>query len=174
MDEKPNVNEMIDGVGRNLDRFLQTVIATRAADSNRMIWYVGIAGYVLVNATTSWKTLLGRDLNGNELLCLSAPWALSALMALIANLVMDTWFERESLQYHAQRVSIDQLLVTETDPRRAIDKLEKILDCSDPQLAALKKSSSSWNVAATWLTRGAFLTLSVAFVWSLLGPQWLR
>jgi hypothetical protein len=108
MNEKPNVNEIIDGVGRNLDRFLQTVVATRAADSNRMIWYVGIAGYVLTNASASWKTLLGRDLNGSELSCLSAPWVLSALLALVANLVMDAWFERESLQYHAQRVSIDQ------------------------------------------------------------------
>jgi hypothetical protein len=87
---------------------------------------------------------------------------------------MDAWFERESLQYHAQRASIDSLLVTETDPARAVDKLGKILDCLEPQLAALKKSSQSWHGAANCLTRAAFVVLGIAFLWSLLGPGWLR
>lgn len=93
MEKEPNATEIIDGVGRNLDRFLQSVVATRSADSNRMIWYVGIAGYVLVNAPTTWRTLIGRDLKGNELLWLSVPWVVAALVALIANLVMDGWFD---------------------------------------------------------------------------------
>jgi len=29
MGEKPNVDEIIDGVGRNLDRFLRTVVMAR-------------------------------------------------------------------------------------------------------------------------------------------------
>jgi hypothetical protein len=137
MEKEPNATEIIDGVGRNLDRFLQSVVATRSADSNRMIWYVGIAGYVLVNAPMTWRTLIGRDLKGNELLWLSVPWVVAALVALIANLVMDGCFERESLQYHAQRVSIDSLLVTETDPKRAVERIGKILDCADDTLKGL-------------------------------------
>lgn len=81
---------------------------------------------------------------------------------------------RESLQYHPQRVSIDSLLVTESDPKRAVERIGKILDCADDNLKELKKTSSRWHCAATWLTRMAFVVLSLAFAWSLLGPRLLR
>lgn len=172
--QNPNNLEIVTNFGRTLDRAQQSEIEPRKSERDRLVWYVGIAGYVLLNANESWKALLGRDLGPNDLLSLSVPWTVSALLALLAHLATDEWFDRDSLQYHALSAEVDRL--RSLGAERAIDSQEvvSLIGSSTPHLAALKQRVDRCGLWARWLRRAAFAALCLAFTWSLAGPRLLR
>src|SRR5262245_8498832 len=63
--------ENLKALGGRLDRAMDVEVESRKAERTRLVWYVGISGYVLVNAQGYWKTLVGHELQGHELLWLS-------------------------------------------------------------------------------------------------------
>jgi hypothetical protein len=174
MPENPNNLEIVSNFGRTLDRAQQSEVEPRKSERDRLVWYVGIAGYVLLNANESWHVLLGRDLGPNDLLGLSVPWTVAALLALLAHLATEEWFDRDSLQYHALRTEVDRLRSLGVE--RAIDPKEvaDLIGSSKPHLAALKSKVERYGCWARWLRRAAFAVLCVAFTWGLVGPRLLR
>lgn len=161
MPQNPNNMEIVTNFGRTLDRAQQSEVEPRKSERDRLVWYVGIAGYVLLNANESWKVLLGRDLGPNDLLSLSVPWTVAALLALLAHLATDEWFERDSLQYHALSAEVDRL--RSLGAERAIDSQEVVdlIGSSTPHLSTLKLRVERSGWWARWLRRAAFTTLDV-------------
>jgi hypothetical protein len=173
MADNPPNPEIIKNLGVTLDRHVQVEIETRKAERSRLVWYVAIAGYVLVNAPSSWRILLGHELQPSELLWLSAPWTAAALLGLLAHLATEEWFDRDNLQYYAMRGEIDRLAALPPGKVSHGDVVD-VLDSRKPHLAAAKASAGWWASCAKWLRRATFITLSLAFVWTLLGPTALN
>jgi len=171
--ESPSAEAIITGAARSLDRFQETVSDSRATETNRLVWYVGIAGYVLVNAQAQWKILLARDPTAYDLTWLSVPWVVSAITALLAHLATAERIDREHQQFYAMRVAMDSLLVTENEPKQAVDKLKGILDCSE-HLLKYRTATERWQRMALWLQRLALAAVLFAFMWTVFGPSWLR
>jgi hypothetical protein len=169
----PSAKLIIDGTVRGLDRFQEMVGSTRDAETSRLIWYVAIAGYVVVNAEPYWSKLLGRPATGTDLFWLTLPWIAAAVASLVAHAAGLKRIDTEHFQFYAQRAKLDVYADIETDPERAVELAQSVLDTKD-DLEKYGKATKWWTTVSALLRVVAFGFLLAAFVWTLAGPRCLR
>lgn len=174
MPDNPNPLEMAINFGRTLDRAQVAEIEPRKSERDRLVWYVGISGYALFNATNAWTVLLGRPLTAGVLFVLSVPWMLAALTALLAHLMAAEWLDRDNLLFHAWRTEADRLVSLGKERPVSEEEVASLIKGSADHIARLKASSGRADWWAKGFRRAALLFLCGAFVWSLFGPSFLR
>jgi hypothetical protein len=174
MPDHPDNREIVINFGETLDRAQQAEVEPRKSERDRFVWYVGIAGYVLFNASETWKVLLGRDLAASDLLALSVPWTGAALLALLAHLATVEWLDRDNLYYHALRAEVDRLRSVGKERPLRDQEIVDLIDGARPHLAKLKATLRRHDWWAKCLRRAAFASLCLAFAWGLIGPHFVR
>ena len=174
MPDNPDNLEIVVNFGQTLDRAQLAEVEPRRSERDRLVWYAGIAGYVLFNANEAWRVLLGRSLSADDLLALSAPWTLAALFALVAHLTTAEWLDRDNLLYHAWRTEVDRLRSLGKERPITRQEVLDLINGTTPHIACLKTRLKHADRWAKRLRRAAFVTLCLAFVWGLVGPRVIR
>ncbi len=172
MPDNPDAQLIVSNFAKALDRAQLAEVEPRRAERDRLVWYIGIAGYVLVNAQGTWRVLLGHDLLATDLAWLSAPWTLAALLSLVAHFLTDEWIDRENLYYHSLRAEADRLSSLE----RPIEEQEwkELIVHSQCRLKHLKAKVDRRHKWARRFKLAASVCLFGAFFWSAAGPFVLR
>ena len=136
----------------------------------RYVWFVGICGYVLVNAPSLWKSLAGADLTGWPLFALSIPWVLSALAALIAYLLVDKREDLENEFFVAKAAALEVAILGLKAGRNDTSAVLNAFNDEHPSIAERKRRVEALKKPAMWLERLTIGLLVLSFAWSIVGP----
>ena len=67
----------------------ESVNQRRSSLRTRLVWYVGISGYVLLNSKELWKAISLRERVGLDILWLSLPWVICSLLGAVTYFLVD-------------------------------------------------------------------------------------
>ncbi len=143
---------------------------TRTSARQRLVWFVGIAGYAILNAKVYWEVLGGKKFSGVEILWLSLPWVLSALLSVITHFVIDEAGARDDMLFTKKLATIDLHRIDIEEGNADLSEIVQIFSDTHPDYMDIKNSSDRWSSFAKWLERATFATLVSGFIWSLIGP----
>jgi hypothetical protein len=162
--------EVVESYARQFSTFRPQAEQLRSSARSRLVWFVAIAGFVIVNGKAVWDPIANSDFKGVPLALLMLPWVLAALAAVVTHFVIDEAKAKDDLYATKKAAAIDLYLESleeqDADPRRM---LAIINDTSD-ELKVPKAQSDRLGRIAASLERVAFLILILGFLWSLIGP----
>lgn len=150
--------------------FREPIRETRASARERLVWFVGIAGYALLNAKVYWEALGGRQFSGEEIFWLSLPWAFSAFLSVVTHFVIDEAGVRDDILFTKKLAAIDLHRIDLEEGKANLNEMVQIFSDTHPDYIDIKKSSDKWSSFAKWLERITFATLVSGFIWALVGP----
>ncbi len=143
---------------------------SRNGARTRYVWFVGICGYVLVNAPNLWKSLAGTDLTRWSLLTLSTPWVLSALVALITHLLIDKSEDLENEFFVAKAAALEVAILGLRAGRNDESAVLKAFNDEHPAISGRKRKVEAFRKPEVWFERLTIGLLVLSFVWSAVGP----
>jgi hypothetical protein len=150
--------------------FRDPVFKTRASARERLVWFVGIAGYALLNAKVFWDALGNRQFVGIQLFWLSLPWVVSALLSVITHFVIDEVGIRDDILFTQKLAAIDLHKIDIEEGKDNPDEMLQIINDIHPDYKETRKSVDRWSSLARWMERSAFATLVIGFIWAIIGP----
>ena len=149
---------------------------SRSGARTRYVWFVGICGYVLVNAPSLWKSLAEADLTRWSLFALSIPWVLSALAALIAHLLVDKHEELENEFFVAKAAALEFAILGLKAGQSDASAVLKAFNDEHPAISERKRRAEALQKPAACFERVTIGLLVLSFTWSVVGPlalHWL-
>ena len=148
----------------------QAVTASRGPFLSRLVWYVAIAGYAILNAPTLWATLAGHELKPASLVLLSLPWVLSTLASVVAHWFAGEIALKDDLFFITKLAMIDlhklDLRAGKVDPKLVAG----IIDDTHADLVAPAKEINRLRRISDLSERIGFAFLIAGFAWTFLGP----
>lgn len=140
----------------------------------RLVWFLGIAGYVLVNGVSFWPTLLAQPLGSRSFIVLASPLILAAIAAVGTHLYLDYVDEADTEFYLAKLASIQQFqfLRQDLDPNAAA--LWRAIVLNDGNLAPYAARAKSFSDSFRFWEKVPVILLAAGFVWTFAGPSVIR
>lgn len=154
-------------------QFVRTRELAREARSGartRYVWFVGICGYVLLNAPTLWKAFAGDDLTRWQLFALSVPWVLSALAALIAHVLVDQVETLDNEFFVAKAAALEVAILGLKAGRNDASDLVNAFNDKHPAISERKRKVEVLRKRAVRIERLTIWLLALSFTWSIMGP----
>ena len=143
---------------------------TRTSARTRLVWFVGIAGYALLNAKGYWEALGGRQFSRIELFWLSLPWVVSALLSVITHFVIDEVGVKDDIFFTLKLAALDLHRINIVEGKDNPEEMLQIFKDTHPDYKDILKSVNRWSGLAKWLERCAFATLVIGIIWAVVGP----
>lgn len=150
--------------------FREPIFKTRESARQRLVWFVGIAGYALLNSQVFWNALGNRQFTGINLLWLSLPWIISALLSVISHFVIDEVATKDDILFTQKLTAIDLHKIDIEEGNDDPKEMLQIINDTHPDYKETKKSVDRWSSFARWMERSAFTTLVIGFIWAIVGP----
>jgi hypothetical protein len=167
---KKEKKEIVESYEKVFLSFREPIRETRTSARARLVWFVGIAGYALLNAKVYWEALGGRQFSGIELFWLSLPWVLSALLSVITHFIIDEVGVRDDILFTKKMAAIDLHRIDIIEAKDNPKEMLQIINDTHPDYKAIVKSVNRWAGLAEWLERCSFATLVMGFIWAVVGP----
>ena len=155
---------------RRVSETRRLVYSIRNSARSRFVWFVAICGYVLFNAKDFWETLVGHPLGRDLLLQSSLPWIITAVLALIAHLLIDVVNAHEGKYYTTLVSMLDQFQLRNMEDVSSTEILRRIVRDEESPLPLQKRSLESRTTVTRVFERSAVGMMVFAFAWSVLWP----
>lgn len=177
---------------------LELINQHRVALRTRLVWYVGISGYVLLNAKTLWDSVAQRPIVGLDIFWLSVPWIICSLLGVVAYFLSDEISRRTDKHMlgkmafistsliplesslDKRRTSINNIMVDQEEINKIIDQVGKdakvLIDLSSmvndqhPDYVKVSKDLDKLSSWSSFFERSTFLLLVLGFIWLIVGP----
>jgi hypothetical protein len=162
--------EIVESYEKVFLSFREPIQASRSSARARLVWFVGIAGYALLNAKGYWEALGGRQFSGIELFWLSLPWTISALLSVVTHFVIDEVGSRDDLLFTKKLAAIDLHRINIEDGNDNPEEMIQIFNDTHPDYKGTVKLVNRWSGFAKWLERCTFAALVIGFIWAVVGP----
>jgi hypothetical protein len=172
----------------------EAVSQQRTALRTRLVWYVGISGYVLINSKSVWTTIAQREINGMEAFWLLIPWVISALFGAVTYFIADEAFIKKDrhflrkvtyikslsvglesdLEYWRQgysRDSIEKNVVKQMQEHaNTLKEMMDIIRDEDPEYKESLDVIERLSSLVSFFDRLTFIFLVIGFIWTIVGP----
>jgi len=135
----------------------------------RLVWFVAIAGFALLNARGLAEAVSGTTLGGNQLLLLASPWAITAILGIAAHWTIGD-FDFRNMRYQSCRLNRFQAFVALAREEPSDDEVNELLDEKHEDISKSRSAANKVEPIASWLERLTFVALAAAFVWSIVYP----
>jgi hypothetical protein len=162
--------EVVESYLRVFAGFREIAEGTRNAARTRLVWFVAIAGFSILNGKSLWDQLGRAQFDGVLLAALAAPWALSALFAVVTHFIIDEAKVKDDLYFVTKLAAIELHLEKERAKTAVPANMIAIINDTHPDLVEPKRQSDYWGNLARWLERITFALLILGFAWSMTGP----
>lgn len=162
--------EIVESYEKVFLSFREPIYKTRISARERLVWFVGIAGYALLNAKVFWDALGNRKFIGIELFWLSLPWVISALLSVITHFIIEEVGIKDDILFTQKLAAIDLHRIDIEEGRDDPDEMIQIINDTHPDYKETKKSVDRGSSLASWMERSAFATLVIGFIWAVIGP----
>lgn len=153
-------------------RSWELVGSINRSNASRLVWFVAISGYVVINLKPFTEAIIDHSLQGWRFLFLVVPWIATAISALLTETLLSIQTTRDSLYYTASLARINAFIVTKAD--RATQEEFSTLFSEDDETKKLKRRVEKM---ASWVRRmehATFILLVMSFIWVLIGPFCLK
>ena len=150
------------------------------AMQSRLVWFVGISGYALLNSKSIWESVNGGQVSGLSIVWLSTPWLLCALLGAVTHFLLGQLVKQLNRQRHLRLLSLSLQkgtaigINTEGDLKTELNKIMEVISSESPELKKAEKSVGAWNWWCLLFDRLTFLALVFGFIWSVIGPLILQ
>ena len=140
------------------------------SSKTRLVWFVGISGFALLNGEKLWSNISSTKLDEFDFVWLTLPWLLSISLALISHYVMDQ-AEIKFNKYNDNKLAMIDLHGNKVK-RGEFDanEFELLLFDKHPDILDLKKSTDTYLKWANGLELITFIFLVLGFIWSVIYP----
>ena len=148
---------------------------TRRSAQGRLVWFVAISGFALLNGQALWTALMRRTVDGTDLLALAIPWVATALLSIAAHILTDQVEVYDDLAFEVKYASLNVLL-DKFDMEQPVSGRE-FMDIIGEETDQLREAGERLKPWLTWARRTenwAQVALFISFFWMLVGPMWLR
>jgi hypothetical protein len=162
--------EIVESYEKVFLSFREPIKESRTSAKTRLVWFVGIAGYALLNAGPLSSAIAPHKLAGPSLLWLSLPWLLTALLGVVTHFLIDEAASRDDVFFAKKLAAIDLHRIAVTDGRDDPKEMLSIIDDTHPELKGAKQDTENWPAAARWLERATFAALVIGLFWAVIGP----
>jgi len=155
----------VEELSTGLTRDQAIVSDSNKASATRLVWFVAISGFALINFPTLADRIAPSPLTSSQLLWLSLPWVLTAVSGVAAHWLLGDLVIRDNEYYIMKQHSIRAFLAN-ADPKPAItDVLDMInIDDTDKDVARWKSRVRKLTPFVTWLERATFFFLIVSIL----------
>ncbi|NOT04911.1 MAG: hypothetical protein HOP27_09975 [Anaerolineales bacterium] len=162
--------QIVESFARQSAAFRPLAQQVRSGARSRMVWFVALCGFVILNGKTLWDSIAQAYFSGLPLALLIFPWVIAALFAVITHFIIDEVDARDNLYIAHQSAALDLYLESldegDADPREMI----AIMHDSTDELKAAKSELDKYSKRAQLFERITFACVVAGFVWSLVGP----
>ncbi len=162
--EKTSAQSAVESFADMLGRDHKLASEVRASALSRLVWYVAIAGFMIVNAKPYWEVFRGHSLLGYQIFWLSLPWVATALSAIITHILIDVVTIKDNTYYSNKKSFIDFHRIDIEHNELNIDKWKAIMSDTEPQLEKLKNDVTWWFNLAQPLELVTHILLILAFI----------
>jgi hypothetical protein len=166
--------EIVRSFARTVEREIEQRKALVQQTRTRLVWFVAISGYVLLNGKTLWESIIARTATGSEILMLSAPWLISSLMAFLTHYLCDRAEMNSHKFYSNKLVMIDLHLTDLASEQPDLEMFKSLLFDEAPEIKTLKKDADSLVKKVNTFESLSLLFIVLGFAWSIGIPYLLR
>lgn len=175
-----NIDKKHFGIGaieeftKGLSRDFKIISESNKGAASRLVWFVAIAGFGFLNIRTFAETALNAELCKTQLILLSLPWALTAVVGIVSHWLLGELIARDNNYYILKQHAIRAFLAT----ARKEPSLEEVLsilnvDDTDNEVKEKKELVAQLHPWVTRAERITFALLLFAFAWSVAFPLFI-
>jgi len=159
------VQEAIEDLMRNHD------IVTRGNNSiaTRLVWFVAIAGFALLNVPDLATSLSGTSMSGTMLLLLMVPWAAAAIFGVIGHWQLGVVSFRDAKYFNEKRARLNLFRMARASSA-SYEECQAIMEDQDEHLRDLFRRLRRSGRWATVFEQATLVAVCIAFVWSIVFP----
>jgi len=166
--------QVVESYLRVFSSFKEIAESTRSSARTRLVWFVAIAGFAVLNGKPLWDELGRVHFRGILLASLAAPWIICALLAVITHFIIDEAKVWDDDYFVRKLAAIELHLEKERAGDASPANMVAIINDTHPDLKEPGHRSNIWRKRAGWLERATFCFLIIGFLWSIIGPFLLR
>jgi hypothetical protein len=161
------LEQYADGLSRD-----QAIISEDNKESDtRLIWFVAISGFALLNLPTLADRIASKSLDSTEVIIISIPWAITAIFAVITHWLLGELVTRDHSYYCMKQHSIRSFIANianKSSMKEVIDIIN--VDLTDKEVAKYKSLVDNFFPIVLWSERITFLLVIFSFLNSILYP----
>ena len=177
----------------------ETVNRHRTASRTRLVWYVGISGYILLNAKLLWDAIAQREMVGINVLWLSLPWLICVFLGSVTYFLLDELSRKQDnlfwginadistrliaiesdLDYFRESINNESSSSNPIDISNLVQQMKKdedllkeisTIDNEHPDYAASAKVVDKLSSWESFFEKATFIFLVIGFIWIIVGP----
>ena len=156
---------------RNWTAIRNTIMHRDSERRGRLVWYVGICGFMATTGLAPWQSIVGRTPTPVEGAWFAIPWLITALIALAAHRYFDQYDDAVDEWYHVKLGAIDCYLRPDEPPR---NDWEEILEDDTKELRPLKAKHDHVSKRLSFMRSATDIALGLSFVATIVGPVSVR
>jgi len=153
----------VKGFCDQLERHFTLICKTNDSAKTRLVWFVAISGYGLLNVRSFSQAVIGRDVIGYDLIILAVPWAVAGILGIVSHWVLGEFTASES-HYHMWRLNKYYAFIAKIGDSASRDQVIKLLDETEGADPLEKKSRERLYPWAKGLEIATFLVLALSFL----------
>lgn len=162
--------QVVESYSRQFATFRSIADQTRSSAKSRLVWFVALSGFVILNGKDLWDSLAEVSFTGKSLAFLIAPWIIAALTAVITHFVIDETGAKDDIFAVKKAAAIDLFLESLDEGDADPSEMVAIINDTDEDLKQAKEKAESSRKIAQLLERITFIVIVLGFFWSLIGP----
>ncbi len=137
----------------------------------RLVWFVAIAGFALLNVGSLANSIIGTPLAQLHFVLLVFPWALAGLCGIVAHWLNGEVMARDNV-YHILKQHAIRAWLANAPRQPSVQEVLSIInvDTTDDEVAKRKSAVDKISPAARWWENATFASLIFSFSWSVLFP----
>ena len=166
--------DVVDSYASMIEISQKLAVEVRTSALTRLVWFVAIAGYVLLNAKPLWEALSGHTFSGSGIFWLSLPWVVSAFLGVITHFIVDEVSTRDNVYFTSKKTAVDLHKLKVEEGKEDPNEFIQIMNDTFPGIKEAKIALDRYARIGKWLERLTFLSLVFGFIWSLVGPLLLH
>ena len=165
--------EIAESFLSTLNREHELRLNLRSSALSRLVWFVAIDAYALLNARSYWEAIAGKAVDGTSFLWLSLPWLSSAVLGVITHFVSHKLAFRQDSYSAMMIAAVDLLRIRSSGGKPDPDAFQALVHETDPRFEPEKRSIVRLERGVRRLELLTFLLLVLGFIWSVTGPRLL-
>lgn len=137
--------QIVESYLRVFSGFQAIAESTRNSAKSRLVWFVAIAGFAILNGQVLWDELGREHFDGILLALLAAPWVLCALLAVIAHFVIDEAKVKDDEYFVKKLAAIELHLESEREGDPDPHNMVAIINDTHPDLVDAQQETARWS-----------------------------
>ena len=169
--DQPVDRGLVERYFEQVKRHPEIAKGTNRSAQRRLVWFVAISGFAVLNGQVLWSALMRRTVDGTDLLVLAIPWVVTALLSIAAHILIDQVEVYDNLAFEMKYASLN-ILLDKFDKKQPVSGRE-FMDILGEETDQLREAGARLKPWLTWARRAenwAQVALFISFLWMLVGP----